>query len=173
MPSSGIEQSAMRLLEAFYDTAGGSLGIAMPIDGGEPGKQSVANRANLDPRSTECAVALRYLLNQNYIKPAAEDPSSYTLNAPGIDRVRLMRGLEEPEERRGMSEKMQRRLVTALSIAIAMGLSQPITRYISKEIPERRGIKDDLTEAFLQGLVRMAALFLASVMVRQLAARRK
>ena len=36
-------------------------------------------------------------------------------------------------------------------------------------IPERRGLRDDLTEAALQGLVRSASILTASVIGRQLA----
>jgi hypothetical protein len=54
-----------------------------------------------------------------------------------------------------------------------MGLSQPLTRFIGETIPERRGIRDDLTEAVLKGLVRAVALTLASVLVRQIAVSRR
>ena len=40
-------------------------------------------------------------------------------------------------------------------------------------IPERRGIKGDLKEALLQGSVRTGTLFVASVLVRQLAKSRR
>ena len=72
-----------------------------------------------------------------------------------------------------MSDKTQKRLVTLLSIGISIGLSQPLVRFIGEKIPERRGIKDDLTEAVLQGLVRTVALVIASVVVRRLASSRR
>ena len=72
-----------------------------------------------------------------------------------------------------MSDKAQQRLLTILSIVISIGLSQPLARFIGEKIPERRGIRDDVTEAVLQGLVRAAALTLASVLVRQIAASRR
>ena len=50
-----------------------------------------------------------------------------------------------------MSDKAQQRLLTILSIVISIGLSQPLTRFIAEKIPERRGIRDDVTEAVLQG----------------------
>jgi hypothetical protein len=56
---------------------------------------------------------------------------------------------------------------------ISIGLSQPLTRFIAEKIPERRGIRDDVTEAVLQGIVRALALTLASVIVRQIAASRR
>ena len=71
-----------------------------------------------------------------------------------------------------MSDQTQRRLLTVLAIAIAMVLTRPVSRYIEEEIPERRGIKDDLVEAALQGLVRAAAFFAASLLVRRLAGSR-
>ncbi len=68
-----------------------------------------------------------------------------------------------------MSEKMQRRLLSGLAIAIAMGLSSPLSKFIDEQIPERRGLGDDVAEAILEGLARAAAIFLASVLVRQIA----
>jgi hypothetical protein len=68
-----------------------------------------------------------------------------------------------------MTDQMQRRLVTVLAITIAMALTRPVNRFIDEQIPERRGVKDDLTEAALQGLVRTAAMFAASLVVRKLA----
>lgn len=68
-----------------------------------------------------------------------------------------------------MSDQTQKRLVTVLAIAIAMVLTRPVDRFIDEQIPERRGVKDDLTEAALQGLVRMAAIFVASLIVRKAA----
>jgi hypothetical protein len=53
-----------------------------------------------------------------------------------------------------------------------MILTRPVNRYISETIPERRGIKDDLTEAALQGIVRATAIFVASLVVRRLAGSR-
>ena len=67
-----------------------------------------------------------------------------------------------------MSDQTQRRIVTVLAIAIAMGLTRPVDRFIDEQIPERRGVRDDLTEAALQGLVRMTAFFVASFLVRKL-----
>ena len=72
-----------------------------------------------------------------------------------------------------MDEQTQRRLLTVLSIVIGMVLSRPINNFIDEQIPERRGIKDDVTEAVLQGLVRLTAIFAASVIVRQVARRRR
>lgn len=88
------------------------------------------------------------------------------------DEVRKSHGLEDPatwSARRSMSDQTQKRLVTLLAIVLAMGLTRPVDKFIDEQIPERRGVKDDLTEAALQGLVRMAAFFAASLVVRKLA----
>jgi hypothetical protein len=72
-----------------------------------------------------------------------------------------------------MSDQMQKRLMTVLAIGISLVVSQPLTRFIGEQIPERRGIKDDVTEAVLKGLARTVALVIASVLVRRLAASRR
>ena len=170
MATSGVEEVAMRLLEAFYDLSGQDPTRPVPV--GAPGsspRESAAATAGIEPGSTECAIAVRYLLNQGYLEKT-DAPSNYTITVPGIDRVREMRGLADPAKGGNrMSEKTQRRLLTLLAIAIAMVLTRPVNRFIEEEIPERRGIGDDLTEAALQGLVRAAAFFAASLLVRRLA----
>jgi hypothetical protein len=50
-----------------------------------------------------------------------------------------------------LSEQAQRRLLTILAIAIAMSLTRPLNNFIEEQIPERRGIGDDVAEAILQG----------------------
>jgi hypothetical protein len=72
-----------------------------------------------------------------------------------------------------LSDQAQRRLLTVLAIAIAMGLTRPSNNFIEEQIPERRGIGDDVAEAILQGLARAAAILLASVVVRQIARSRQ
>jgi hypothetical protein len=175
LATSGVEEDAMRLLGAFYDLSAGKLTEPVPIGGPEMPGQGAAPRADLDPESTECAVAARYLVEQRFIAPA-DAASDYTITVAGFDRVREMRGIggpAVPAGRNRMSDKTQKQLMTLLSIGISIGLSQPLARFIDKEIPERRGIKDDLTEAVLQGLVRAVALVVASVIVRRLAASRR
>ncbi len=172
MATSGVEESATRLLGAFYDLGGHNPLRHVPVGAPEsPPEESAAKAAGLDPGSTECDVALRYLLNGGYLRET-ETPSEYTITVQGIDRVREMRGLADPASARGgnrMSEQTQRRLLTLLAIAIAMVLTRPVNRFIDEAIPERRGVKDDLTEAALQGLVRATAFFAASLIVRRLA----
>ncbi len=72
-----------------------------------------------------------------------------------------------------MDDQTQRRLLTVIAIAIAMGLTRPLSNFIEEQIPERRGIRDDVAEAILQGLARAAAILLASVVVRQVARSRQ
>jgi hypothetical protein len=169
--TSGVEQSAMRLLGAFYDLADGKLTEPVPLGGAD----GAAPRVDLDPDTTECAIAARYLVDQKLIE-ARGNASEYVITVAGFDRAREMRGMGSPAPPAGrnqMSDKAQQRLLTILSIVISMGLSQPLTRFIGETIPERRGIRDDLTEAVLKGLVRAVALTFASVLVRQIAASRR
>lgn len=70
-----------------------------------------------------------------------------------------------------MSDKNQRKLVTALSIVIALVASRPITRRLAEEIPERRGIEEDLLESVLQGLVWTGSFLVASMTVREVSRR--
>jgi hypothetical protein len=175
LATSGVEANAMRLLGAFYDLSGGKLTEPVPIGGPQMPGEGAAQRADLDPESTECEIAARYLVDQKYISPA-DAASGYVITVAGFDRVREMRGIGGPAAPAGrsrMSDKTQKQLVTLLSIGISIGLSQPLAKFIEKEIPERRGIRDDLTEAVLQGLVRAVALVVASVIVRRLAASRR
>jgi hypothetical protein len=175
LATSGVEVDAMRLLGAYYDLSGGMLTEPVPIGGPEMPEEGAAPRADLDPDSPECDIAVRYLVEQGYIVPS-DATSEYVITVAGFDRVREMRGIGDPSapaERSGMSDKTQQRLLTLLSIAISIGLSQPLARFIGEKIPERRGIRDDLTEAVLQGLVRAVALVVASVIVRALAASRR
>jgi hypothetical protein len=175
LATSGVEENAMRLLGAFYDLSGGKLTEPVPIGGPETPVQGAAPSADLDPDSPECDIAARYLVDQKFIAPA-DVASKYVITVAGFDRVREMRGIGGPTAPAGrsrMSDKTQQRLLTLLSIGISIGLSQPLARFIGEKIPERRGIKDDLTEAVLQGLVRAVALVVASVIVRALAASRR
>ena len=175
MATSGVEENAERLLGAFYDLSGEKLTEPVSLGGPEMPGQGAAPRADLDHESTECEVAARYLVNQGYIAPT-DATSRYVITVAGFDRVREMRGMGGPAAPAGrskMSDKTQKQLVTLLSIVISIGLSQPLARFIEKEIPERRGIRDDLTEAVLKGLVRAVALVVASVIVRRLAASRR
>ena len=167
--TSGVEEAAMRLLGAFYDLSDGKLTEPVPLG------ESASQKAGLDPESTECAIAARYLVDQKLIE-ARGNVSEYVITVAGFDRVREMRGMGAPAPPAGrnmMSDKAQQRLLTLLSIGISIGLSQPLARFIGEKVPERRGIRDDVTEAVLKGLVRAVALTIASVIVRQIAASRR
>lgn len=117
-------------------------------------------------------MAVRYLLNKRYLEATGTN-EAYAITVPGMEEVRKMRGLhvEPAPEGSRMSDKTQRLLVTALAIALSAALARPLTRFIGEQIPERRGIKDDLAEAVLKGSTRIAAFLLASVLVRKLASR--
>ncbi len=179
MADSGVEDAALRLLGAIYDLSGGKLYEPVPIVvPGEPAK-GAAPKAGVDSDSTEDEVATRYLVDQGYVR-AAGAPSTgggqdYELTVAGLDRARQMRGLggPQPPEGGGLSDKTQRQLVTVLGIVGSQILARPLTRFIGEQVPERRGVRDDVMEAVLKGLARAVALALASILVRQLALRRR
>ena len=185
-PATGwVEGSAMRLLGAFYDLSGGRPGeeeVALGGDGASQGR-GAAQEAGIDPASVpgsvERDVAVRYLLNQGYVEEGAgTGPASYKITPSGVERVGRMRGLiaetsPKEEGRSGMSEKMQTRLLSLLTVAIFLGLNRQVKKFIDKQIPERRGVEDDLLEATLQGAARLAAVVAASVVVRRLAGSRR
>ena len=178
MSDSAVQDAAIRLLAAIHDLAGGKLETPVPVVvPGEPGR-GAAPKAGIDPDSTEDEVALRYLVDQGYVKPVG-DPTAgsqdYELTVAGLDRARQARGLGDPQplERGGMSDGTQKMLVTVLGIVGSQILARPLTKFIGEQVPERRGVKDDVTEAVLKGIARIAALTVASIIVRQIAARRR
>jgi len=175
LATSDLGETALRLLGAFHDLSGGKLREPVPLGGPERPGEGAAPRAGMDPESVECDEAVRYLVNQGYLE-AWDDGSGYAITVAGIDRVREMRGVAEEapaQERSGMSDQTQKRLMTVLAIGISLVVSQPLTRFVGEQIPERRGLKDDVTEAVLKGLARTVALVVASVLVRRLAASRR
>lgn len=173
MPGSGVENSSMRLLGAFYDISGGKLNESVPAGGPDTDEDGAAEKAGFSADPTERDVAVRYLVGKDYIR-ASDDGSGYTLTVSGIDQVKEVRSPTKPESEEGnrMNDKTQRRLLTVFSTVIALVVSKPLTDYIGEQIPERRGIKDDALEAALQGLVRAVSIFLASLAVRQLVGKR-
>jgi hypothetical protein len=179
LAESEVRDAAMRLLGAIYDLSGGKLYEPVPVVVPEDPSKGAARKAGVDPDSTEDEVALRYLVDQGYVRavgdPATGGGQDYELTVAGLDQARQMRGLGEPEapERTGLSDGTQKMLVTALGIVGSQILARPLTRFIGEQIPERRGFKDDLLEAVLKGVARIAALTLASVIVRQIALRRR
>lgn len=74
-----------------------------------------------------------------------------------------------------MSNKAQRQLMAILTLALTSAIALGLRRRLRElpRVPEQRGIKGDLTEAILHGLVRTATVFVASVLVRQLAKSRQ
>ena len=168
----------MRLLGAIHDLAGGKLYEPVPVVvPGEPDR-GAAPKAGIDPGGTEDEVAIRYLVDQGYVRPVgtpqAGGPQDYELTVAGLDRARQQRGLgSQRPERAGMSDSTQKLLVTALGIVGSQVLVKPLTRFIAEQIPERRGVKDDLTEAIIKGAARIVALTIASIVVRQIAASRR
>ncbi|MGB3683829.1 MAG: hypothetical protein WA990_15240 [Rubrobacteraceae bacterium] len=72
-----------------------------------------------------------------------------------------------------MTDKRKRQAMRLASTAAALVISQPITDYIAEQTPQREGIKDDLSEAGVQGLVWMVSIFIASLIVRQIVARNR
>jgi hypothetical protein len=81
----------MRLLGAFYDLSGHNLIVAVPIGTADStANESAAKAAGIEPGSTECDVAVRYLLNQGYIQES-DEPSRYTITVTGMEMVRESR----------------------------------------------------------------------------------
>ncbi len=72
-----------------------------------------------------------------------------------------------------MSDKAQSRLLSLLVIVTFLVLKGPLNRFVDERIPERRGPRDDVTEAVLQGVARTTAVIVASALVRQLARQRR
>jgi hypothetical protein len=68
---------------------------------------------------------------------------------------------------------MQRRLLSLLVLTISQVLNRPLRKLVADLVPERRGPADDATEAVLQGMVRMVAVIVASVVVRGLSNSRR
>jgi len=50
-----------------------------------------------------------------------------------------------------------------------LALDRPLKKFVAEQVPERRGPRDDVMEAVLQGAARMTAVIVGSALVRQLA----
>ncbi len=72
-----------------------------------------------------------------------------------------------------MSDKAQRRLLSLLVVAIFLVLNRPLKKLVAEQVPEKRGPRDDVAEAVLQGATRMVAVIFASAFVRGLAEQRR
>ena len=69
-----------------------------------------------------------------------------------------------------MSDEARQRSVTIVAVGIAFVISRYVTdRFI--DIPEERGIKDDILEAVLKGTTTATSTILASILVRRLFSR--
>jgi hypothetical protein len=66
-----------------------------------------------------------------------------------------------------MSDATQQRMITLLAAGIAYVISQQVTNQLI-DIPEQRGIKDDILEAVLKGATTATSTILASILVRRL-----
>ena len=66
-----------------------------------------------------------------------------------------------------MSDATQQRIITLLAAGIAYVISQQVTNRLI-DIPEQRGIKDDILEAVLKGGTTATSTILASILVRRL-----
>jgi len=66
-----------------------------------------------------------------------------------------------------MNDATRQRIITLLAAGIAYVISQQLTnRFI--DIPDQRGIKDDILEAVLKGATTATSTILASILVRRL-----
>jgi hypothetical protein len=66
-----------------------------------------------------------------------------------------------------MNDATQQRMITLLAAGIAYVISQQVTNRLI-DIPEQRGIKDDILEAVLKGATTATSTVLAAILVRRL-----
>lgn len=71
----------------------------------------------------------------------------------------------------GMSEEVQKRLITILSSALSSILASRLSERLI-DLPEERGVKDDVKEALLRAGFTVTATLAASVIVRNVVGRR-
>ena len=70
-----------------------------------------------------------------------------------------------------MNEEAQKRAITILSTGIAALLSRQLAdRFI--DVPEERGIKDDVKEALLKASFSLASTIIASILIRRVVSSR-
>ena len=70
-----------------------------------------------------------------------------------------------------MNEETQKRAITILSTGIAAILSRQLAdRFI--DVPEERGIKDDIKEALLKASFSLASTIIASILIRRVVSSR-
>ncbi len=68
-----------------------------------------------------------------------------------------------------MSDKRQRRLLSLLVVATFIALAIPLKKLVAEQVPGKRGLRQDVAEAVLQGAARVVAVIFASAFVRGLA----
>ncbi len=68
-----------------------------------------------------------------------------------------------------MGDKAQKRLSSLLVVATFVALQIPLKRLVAELVPGKRGPREDVAEALVQGGARMSAVVLASTLVRALA----
>ncbi len=68
-----------------------------------------------------------------------------------------------------MSDKAQKRPLSLLVVATFIALEVPLKKLVAEQVPARRGPREDVAEAVLQGMARMLAVIFASAFVGGLA----
>ncbi len=72
-----------------------------------------------------------------------------------------------------MNDKMQRRLLSLLVVAMFIALEIPLKKLLTERVPGKRGPREDVADAVLQGAARVVAVILASAFVRGLVEQRR
>ena len=70
-----------------------------------------------------------------------------------------------------MGDKAQKRLLTITVLATFVVLQIPLKKLVAEMVPGKRGPREDVAEALVQGAARTAAVILASTLVRGFANR--
>jgi hypothetical protein len=105
LAESEVRDAALRLLGAIHDLSGGKLYEPVPVV--VPGDPSAgaAPKAGVDPDSTEDEVALRYLVDQGYVRASAtrRPGAARTTSSPwpGWTRRGRCAGSANPRHRKG------------------------------------------------------------------------
>ena len=67
-----------------------------------------------------------------------------------------------------MGDGVQKRLLSLTVVATFVILRIPLKKLVKEMVPGRRGPREDVTDALIQGAARTAAVILASTLVRAL-----
>lgn len=88
-----IEDTAMRLLQGFYDLSGGNTSVEVPVGTpGMPEGDSAALKAGINPLSNTCDLAADHLLMEGYVQRGRVVGGFYRITPKGIGKVREVRG---------------------------------------------------------------------------------